>query len=270
MDSFVDQVNSFLTVANGLKILGAILILIIGRIVAGAVRGGLRKVMTKRDVDPGLIGFVCSLAYAAIIVITVIATLAKFGVQTAGFVAILGAAGFAVGFALQGSLSNFAAGVMLLIFRPFKVGDFIEAAGIAGSVKDIQVFSTTMATPDNVRITVPNAKLYGDIIKNFSGYDTRRVDLAVGIGYGSDIGKAMEVVIGCLKADDRVHKDPAPMVAVKELADSSVNLVIRGWVDGSNYWPVFFDQTRTIKESLDAAGIDIPFPQQVVYMHNEG
>jgi len=250
----------------GLKVIGAIVILIVGRIVAGLVRRGVRKVMTARQVDPSLIGFAGGLAHAAIMVFAVLAALSAFGIQTASFVAVLGAAGFAIGFALQGMLSHFAAGVMLLVFRPFKVGDYVDAGGVAGSVKEIRIFNTILSTPDNVLVTVPNGKIYGDVIKNYAGYDTRRVEWSVGIAYDSPIGQAMDVILGILRAESRVHSDPEPMVAVSELADSSVNLVVRGWVNSSDFWGVKCDLTRKIKEELDANGIEIPFPQRVVHM----
>ena len=251
----------------GLKVIMAIVILLIGRIVAGSVRGGMKKVMASRGVDPSLTGFVASLVYFAIMAFTVIAVIGQFGVQTASFVAILGAAGFAIGMALQGTLANFASGVMILLFRPFTTGDFIEAAGVTGSVKDIQIFSTTISTPDNKKIIVPNGQLYGGVITNFNGYDTRRVDMKMGIGYGSDIDKAMEIINGLLARDSRVLKDPAPKVAVAELADSSVNIVVRPWANAADYWGVFFDFHKDCKEAFDAAGIEIPFPQTVVHMN---
>jgi small conductance mechanosensitive channel len=250
----------------GLKVIGALAILVIGRIVAGSVRKGVRRVMGLRDIDPSLVGFVSSLIYWGVMAFVFIAALAKFGIQTASFVAILGAAGFAVGMALQGTLANFASGVMIMLFRPFKTGDFIDAAGVKGSVKEISIFSTTMATPDNIRIIVPNGKLYGDIIKNFNGYDTRRVDMTVGIGYGSSMERALEIINGLLAADERVLKDPAPTVAVAELADSSVNIIVRPWVNSSDYWAVHFDFQKNVKEAFDAAGVEIPFPQRVVHM----
>jgi small conductance mechanosensitive channel len=249
----------------GLKVIGAILILIIGRIIAGQVRKGMRKVGDARGWDPSLIGFISSLVYFTVMAFVVIAVLGSFGVQTASLVAVLGAASFAVGLALQGSLSNFAAGVMILIFRPFKVGDWVEVSGVAGSVKSIAIFSTTMATGDNVRIEVPNSKIYGDIIKNYGGYDTRRIDLVIGIGYGDDIEKAKQVIEGVVKADERVLAEPAPLIATAELADCSVNLVVRPWVKSGDYWPTRFALTQRIKEQLDANGIEIPFPQRVVW-----
>ena len=222
--------------------------------------------LEKYKTDPAVTSFSGSLIYILILTFAVLAALAKFGVQTASFVAILGAAGFAVGFALQGSLGNFAAGVLILVFRPYRVGDFIEAAGVAGAVKEIQLFTTVLATPDNVQIMVPNGKLYGDIIKNFSANDTRRVDMVFGIGYGSSIQKAYEIIENLMKADDRVLTDPAPQIAVAELADSSVNFIVRPWVKKENYWNVKFDLTRQVKETFDEHDIEIPFPQHTVHM----
>ena len=250
-----------------LKVIMAIVILLVGKAVAGSVRGAMMKVMIARDVDPSLTGFVGSLVYFAIMAFTVIAVIGQFGVQTASFVAIIGAASFAVGMALQGTLANFASGVMILLLRPFKAGDVIEAAGVKGSVKEIQIFSTTINTPDNVKIIVPNGSLFGGIIKNFNGYDTRRVDMTMGIGYNSDINKAMEIINNLLAKDDRILADPAVTVAVAELADSSVNIVVRPWVKSGDYWGVFFDFHKNCKEAFDAAGIDIPFPQTVVHLN---
>lgn len=252
----------------GLSVIGAIAILIAGRIAAGIFRSIIRKGMNRAKVEPGLQNFFGNLVYYLVLIFAVIATLSEFGIETASFVAILGAASFAVGFALQGSLSNFASGVMILVFRPFSVGDYISAAGVSGTVKTYGLFATTLATPDNVKILVPNSKIYGDTITNYSAYDTRRVDWVVGIGYNSSIPKAKEVLAGLLSGDGRVLGDPAPMVAVSELADSSVNLVVRGWVKKEDYWDVKFDLTNQFKENLDQAGIDIPYPQQVVHMVN--
>jgi small conductance mechanosensitive channel len=200
---------------------------------------------------------------------TVLAALAKFGIQTASFIAILGAAGFAIGFALQGSLANFAAGVLILVLRPFRVGDFIMGAGEAGAVREIGLFTTVLATPDNVKIMVPNGKLFGDVIKNVTAFDTRRIDLVIGIGYNSDIQKAWDIMEGLMKEDTRILSDPAPQIAVSELADSSVNFVVRPWVKKEDYWGVKFDLTRKIKEAFDANGIEIPFPQRSVHMIQE-
>jgi small conductance mechanosensitive channel len=187
-------------------------------------------------------------------------------VETASFIAILGAAGFAVGFALQGSLANFAAGILILVLRPYKVGDYIDGGGVAGSVKEIKLFTTVLATPDNIKIMVPNGKIFGDVIKNITAYDTRRMDIIVGIGYDSSIQQAHDVYLNLIKSDDRVLKDPEPQVLVSELADSSVNLTGRFWVKKENYWPVRFDLTRKVKEAYDENNIEIPFPQRVVHM----
>jgi small conductance mechanosensitive channel len=267
MQDFLDTIIQF-AAGYGIRILGAIALLVAGRIAAGFARGSIRRVMVRRSSDPTLTSFASSLAYYLIIVFTVVAALSNFGVQVASFVAVLGAAGFAVGFALQGSLSNFAAGVMLLMFRPFKVGDYVTAGGVSGSVKSIDLFSTTLATPDNVKILVPNGKVFGDTIHNYAGYDTRRVDLLIGIGYSSSIEAARNAIAGLITADERILGDPAPMIVVSELADSSVNLTVRVWVNRDHYWPVKFDLTRQIKETFDAQGIEIPFPQRVVHMMN--
>lgn len=264
MESATQQLVLFVT-TYGLKIIGAIIILILGRIGAGIGRRIVRNVLDKSKTDPTIISFVGSLTYILILTFAVLAALAKFGIQTASFVAVLGAAGFAVGFALQGSLANFAAGVLILVLRPFKVGDFVMGAGEAGSVKEIGLFTTVLATPDNVKVMIPNGKLFGDIIKNVSAYETRRVDMVVGIGYSSDIQMAQDVIMALLKEDGRILADPAPQVAVSELADSSVNLIVRPWVKGEDYWAVKFDFTRKVKEAFDNAGIEIPFPQRVVH-----
>jgi small conductance mechanosensitive channel len=198
-----------------------------------------------------------------------LAALAKFGIQTASFVAVLGAAGFAIGFAMQGSLANFAAGVLILVLRPYRTGDYIDVAGVAGTVKGIELFTTELATPDNVKIMVPNGKIYGDIIKNYSANDTRRVDLVIGIGYASSIQKAIETVTTLIKEDERILSEPAPQIAVSELADSSVNLVVRPWVKKEDYWTLRFDLTQKIKEAFDQKGIEIPFPQRAVHMISE-
>jgi small conductance mechanosensitive channel len=264
-ESVVEQLVTFGT-TYGLKIIGAILLLILGRIAAGLARKIVKRMLDRTKTDPTIVSFVGSFTYVLILTFVVLAALAQFGVQTASFIAILGAAGFAVGFALQGSLANFAAGILVLVLRPYKVGDYIDAAGVAGTVMEIKLFTTVLATPDNIKIMVPNGKIYGDIIKNISAYDTRRVDLVVGIGYGSSIPKAHEVLTSLIREDTRILPDPAPQIAVSELADSSVNLVVRPWVRKEDYWPVKLDLTRKIKEAFDANGIEIPFPQQVVHL----
>ena len=264
MDGFMNTLINFAT-GYGIKIVGAVLLLIIGRAIASFARRLARRVLMNRDVDPMIVSFVGGLLYYLILIFTVIGVLNNFGVQTASLAAVLGAAGFAIGLALQGSLANFAAGIMLLLFRPFKVGDYVEVAGAAGSVKEMGLFTTILTTPDNIKVMIPNGKVFGDIIKNVTAFDTRRVDLVVGIAYGAQIEKAMTVMESLLKADTRVLEEPAPTIAVGELADSSVNLVVRPWVKTSDYWPVRLDLTRRIKEALDENGIEIPFPQVVVH-----
>ena len=268
MDNVANQLTVFVT-TYGIKVIGAIIILILGRIAAGIGRKVVKKILEKSKTDPAVVSFVGSMIYFLILIFAVLAALAKFGIQTASFVAILGAAAFAIGFALQGSLANFAAGVLILVLRPFKVGDYIDGAGVGGTVKDIQLFTTVLATPDNIKIMVPNGKLFGDTIKNFSGFDTRRIDFVIGIGYTSDIQKAYDVLMSLIKEDTRILSDPPTNIAVSELADSSVNFVVRPWVKRSDYWGVKFDLTRKIKEAFDENGIEIPFPQQVVHMLSE-
>ncbi|MDH3198955.1 MAG: mechanosensitive ion channel [Candidatus Krumholzibacteria bacterium] len=265
LQTIVEQLGD-LVVVYGLKILGAVLILIVGRIIAGLARRGLKRAMGKANADATLAIFFGRAVYVLVMVFAFIAALAGFGVQTTSFVALLGAAGLAVGLALQGSLSNFASGVMLIAFRPFKAGDFIEAGGVAGTVKAINIFTTELATPDNVKVIVPNSSVFGGTIKNFAGYETRRVEVVVGIAYGANIDRAVEVVQDLLKADERIFRDPEPQIVVGELADSSVNLIVRCWVRRENFWPVKFALTKSIKEHYDVQGIEIPFPQRVVHM----
>ena len=250
----------------GLKVLGAIVVLVVGRMVAGALRTGVRKALTKREVDATLVPFLSSLIYFATLAFVVIAVLSLFGIQTTSLVAILGAAGLAVGLALQGTLSHFASGVMLLIFRPFRVGDVVEVGGTVGKVEEIGIFTTTLKSPDNIKITVPNSQIYGDTIRNYNGYDIRRVDMVMGISYDDDIGRAIETMDRVIRQDSRVLSDPQPQIAVSELADSSVNLVVRPWCKGEDYFAVKFDLTRRFKEELEAAGCSIPYPQHDVHL----
>ncbi len=263
------QVAEDLIVNYGLKVLGAIAILIVGRIAAGLIAKGVRKAMAKGNVDSALTGFVAKLAYFGVWIFALIAALEAFGVKTTSFVAVLGAAGLAVGLALQGSLSNFAAGVMILIFRPFKVGDVINAAGVTGKVVEISVFTTILHTPDNQKMIVPNSGIMGGNITNITAMDTRRVDLVAGIGYGDDIDKAKQVFMDLCTQHPKVLDDPAPVVKVVELADSSVNFVVRPWVKTEDYWDVFFDLNEQIKKACDQHGLNIPFPQTDVHLFQE-
>lgn len=250
----------------GVRVVAAIAILIIGYIAAKIVRSSTQKALKKADADPSITSFVKHLVFTLVMVFTLLAVLSKFGIQTTSIIAVLGAGSLAVGLALQGSLADFAAGVMILLFRPFRVGHYIDAGGTAGSVKEIQLFATILNTPDNVRIIVPNSKVMGTIIKNYSAEDIRRVDLVWGIGYSSSIADTVKIIQDLLDADERVLKDPAPQIAVSELADSSVNFVVRPWVNAADYWSVKFDLTRQFKEACDANGIEIPFPQQSVHV----
>ena len=254
----------------GLKVIAAIAIFIIGRWIAMMVRKGVRRMMEKSTVDPIIIGFVSSIVYIALLAFVVIAALGQLGIQTTSFIAILGAAGLAIGLALQGSLANFAAGFLMIIFRPFKVGDFIEGAGVAGIVQAIQIFTTTLKTGDNKTIIIPNAKLSGDNIINYSAEETRRVDMTVGVAYDADLSKVKAVLNEIIGKEDRIHTDPAPQVAVAELADSSVNFVVRVWTDTADYWGVKFDITETIKNRFDDEGIGIPFPQRDIHFVRGG
>ncbi len=256
--------------AWGLKVLAALAIFIIGRWIAKMVRGGIKRMMERAKVEPIITGFVSSIAYIALLAFVVIAALGQLGIQTTSFIAILGAAGLAIGLALQGSLANFAAGFLMIIFRPFKVGDFIEGAGVAGVVEEIQIFTTTLKTGDNKIIIIPNAKLAGDNITNYSAQETRRVDMTVGVSYDADLSKVKAVLLEIIGKEARILPDPAPMVAVAELADSSVNLVVRVWTKTGDYWGVKFDLTETIKNRFDAEGIGIPYPQRDVHIVSGG
>ncbi len=260
------KVYELLTV-YGIKVVAAIVIFIVGRWVAKAIANFIKKMMTKSNTDETLVKFVGSLCYIALLAFVIIAALNQLGIQTTSFIAILGAAGLAIGLALQGSLGNFAAGVLMIIFKPFKVGDFIEGAGVAGTVEEIQIFTTQLKTPDNKTIIVPNAKMTGDNITNYTMKGTRRVDFVFGIGYEDDIDKARDVIQGIIAEDSRVLKDPAPMVALSELADSSVNFVARAWTSADDYWGFYFDTTEKVKKQFDAAGISIPYPQRDVHVY---
>jgi len=261
----VGQLTSFVT-QWGVKVVGAIAVLVIGRIVAGMIRRGVRRGLERAGVETTLLPFLSGLVYYVALAVVVIAVLNLFGVETTSLVAILGAASLAIGLALQGTLSNFSAGVMLLVFGPFKEGDRVEVAGTEGTVVKVEVFNTVLKTPDNVRVIVPNSQIYGTTIKNYNAYDTRRVDMVMGISYDDDIGVAVETIHSILGADGRLLKDPPPAVAVGELADSSVNLVVRPWCQASDYGALKWDLTRQMKEGLEKAGCSIPYPQHDVHL----
>jgi len=251
-----DFVTTIVEVASawGVRVVGAVALLVIGRIVCGALRRTTRRALERSSIDASLVPFLSSLVYYVALAIVVIAVLNLFGIQTASVIAVFATAGLAIGLAMQGTLSNFAAGVMLLIFRPFKIGDYVEVAGTAGSVQEIGIFSTVLHTPDNVKITVPNSSIYGDTVKNYSANDTRRNDLVIGISYDDDITRAIETVRKVLSSDSRVLENPEAVVAVGDLGDSSVDLVIRPWCAGSDYWPLRFDLMRRLKEDLETSG----------------
>lgn len=266
MDISLDAVSEFVAF-YGLKILAAIAIFYVGKFAARWLSRLTEKIMKVKDVDLTLQNFVAALVYYAVLAFSIIAALGQLGIQTASFVAVVGAAGLAVGLALQGSLANFAAGVLILIFRPFKIGDYIEAAGQAGVVEKIMVFTTELLTTDNKKVIIPNSSVTGGPIMNYSAKDTRRVDLVMGISYEDDIDRAKSIMHEVVTADSRVLKDPAPTIAVSELADSSVNFVVRPWVATGDYWDAYFGLTEAIKKRFDAEGISIPYPQRDVHLN---
>jgi small conductance mechanosensitive channel len=266
MDATIEKIVELLTV-YGLRIIAALAIFILGRWVAKGVRKLLERGMKRNEVDVTLISFVSNLVYIGLLAFIIIAALGQLGIQTTSFIAVLGAAGLAVGLALQGSLSNFAAGFMLIIFRPFKVGDLVEGAGVFGVVEAIQIFTTQLKTADNKTVIVPNAKLTADNIVNWTVKGTRRVDMVFGIGYEDDIDAARTLMADIIAADDRILADPAPAIVVIELADSSVNFAVRPWVNVDDYWGVYCDLTEKIKKAFDANNISIPFPQRDVHVY---
>lgn len=268
MEQIIKEIEPLVAI-YGLKIIGAIVTIILGIWIAKLLARTLGKVLRRREVDKTLIKFAVSLVRIGLITFVMISAAAQLGIQTASFIAVIGAAGLAIGFALQGSLSNFASGVMLIIFKPIKVGNYIEGGGVAGSVESVGIFVTTLVTPDNRVIYVPNSNITGNNIVNNSVKDTRRVDMVFGIGYGDDIDKAKSVIQSVIDSDSRVLKDPAPQIVVSELADSSVNFNVRPWVNSADYWGVYFDVTETIKKKFDAENISIPFPQRDIHMYQD-
>lgn len=247
---------------------GALIIFYVGRWVAGMVVRGIATVMQKNNMDKTLETFICNLVRMTLILFVIIAAVNQLGIQTTSLIAVLGAAGLAVGLALQGSLSNFASGVLIILFRPYKVGDYIEGAGVIGSVEDMQILTTVLTTGDNKRVIVPNSQIMGSIITNYSSNDRRRIDLVVGVSYDDDIDKVRDELKALVAADDRILDDPACLIAVSELADSSVNFVLRPWVKTSDYSAVKFSLTEAIKKRFDEVGISFPFPQHDVHLHN--
>lgn len=252
-----------------IKVAIAIVIFVVGRIVARAIANGIRKLMHAQEIDKILETFVSNLAYWAMMTFVIIAAITQLGIATTSLVAIMAAAGLAVGLALQGSLANFAAGVLIVMFRPYRVGDYVEVAGIAGSVLQVQILSTVLKTGDNRQIVVPNAQIMGSIITNNSANDTRRVDMVIGVSYEDDIDRVRATIKELIAADERILSDPECLIAVAELADSSVNFNVRPWVRSSDYWGVKYDLTEAIKKRFDKEGISFPFPQQDVHLYQQ-
>ena len=244
----------------------AIVIFIVGRWLANTLTDVVARLLKKSRMDDMLISFVASITKTILLLFVAIAALNKLGIDTTSLIALLGAAGLAVGLALQNSLQNFAAGVMLIVFRPFKAGDFVELAGVAGVVENIGIFSSVLRTGDNRELIIPNGAIYGGIITNYSARSTRRVDMVFGVAYDDDLKAAKELLRSIILADDRVLSDPEPVVAVSELADSSVNFIVRPWVKSADYWPVLWDTTEKVKLEFDAQGLSIPYPQMDIHM----
>jgi len=268
IETILDKVYGYLT-EYGFKVIGALIIFIVGRWLAKIISRWIETALIKSRVDKTLAKFVKNLSHIVLLIFVVIAAVAPLGVETTQFAVVLGAAGLAIGLALQGSLANFASGFLMIIFRPFKVGDFIEAAGVKGTVKEIRIFNTIVNTPDNIRVIIPNAQITGGNILNYTTNGTRRVDLVIGVSYEDDLKKAKTIIEGVLVQDERVLQDPKPNVAVFELGDSSVNFVVRPWVNSADYWDTYFDMTAKIKLALDKNDITIPFPQRDVHIKNE-
>lgn len=261
-DMIITWVSSY-----ALKIVAAVAIFIIGRWIAGRISDLLSRVLQKSNVDVTLVGFLSNILYYTLLVVVLIAAAGQLGINTTSFLTIVGTVGLAIGLALKDSLSNFAAGVMLILFRPFRVGDLIEVGGASGKVESITIFTTILNTPDNQKLIIPNGSITTGVIKNITANSTRRVDLVIGIGYKDDISKARKIMTDIMETDNRVLKKPAPVVAVLELGDSSVNFAVRPWVKTEVYWDVYFDLTERIKVMFDQEGITIPFPQRDIHVY---
>ena len=266
IENLMTELSQFV-ITYGPKLVGAIIVWIIGTFLIRKITRALHSLMDKKDVDASLKPFLKSLLGIVLKLLLVITVLSMLGVEMTSFIAILGAAGLAVGLALQGSLQNFAGGVIILVFKPYKVGDFIETQGYLGTVKEILIFHTTLQTPDNKIIIIPNGNLSNGSLINFSKEETRRVDFTFGIAYGESVEKARKLILDVFKEHERILQEPAePFVALSAMADSSVNLAARVWVKGENYWPVFFETNEKVYEAMNEAGINIPFPQMDVHL----
>jgi small conductance mechanosensitive channel len=263
MEAMIDQLVAAV-VAWGPNVIASVAILILGWVGSRLVASGVRRAMTRARVDETLVKFIGNLVYMLVLTLVVIAVLGRLGINTTSLAAVVGAAGLAVGLAFQGTLANFAAGVLVLVFRPFKVGDFIEAAGVSGAVVSVELFTTVLNTPDNKRVIVGNGAVMSGPITNYSANSTRRVDMVFGISYTDDVEAARAAIQRILDADERVLSDPAPAIVVSGLADSSVNLTVRPWCGSADYWAVMGDVTERVKKAFDAEGISIPFPQREI------
>lgn len=261
------EISQELLINWGIKLGLALAILILGNLLAKSIVGLIKKGMTKKSVDSAVVSFAGSIIHVVLMVVVLIAAMSQVGIDTTSLVAVIGAAGLAIGLALQGSLSNFASGVLIVVLRPFKAGDFIEAGGCMGSVQEVKIFSTTLKTPDNKVVIIPNAAITNGAITNFSAESTRRIDLVVGVSYDADIRQAKDVLTQIVENESRILKEPGYTVAVSELADSSVNFVVRPWVNSTDYWPVYFSLMENIKIKLDEHNIGIPYPQMDIHMH---
>jgi small conductance mechanosensitive channel len=265
LDGIDSSIINEYVVPWSISLVSALVVFVIGRWIAKLITKGFNRVLEKAEVDATLNDFLGNIVYAALLIAVIIAALNQLGVDTTSVVAVFATAGLAIGLALKDSLGNFAAGVMLILFKPFKIGDFVEAGGSAGVVENITVFNTIMRTGDNREVIIPNAQIYAGTIINVSARETRRVDLVFGIGYDDNIKEAKEIIEQVLAADQRILKDPAPLIAVGELADCSVNLNVRPWVKSGDYWGVYFALLENVKEAFDAKGISIPYPQMDVH-----
>lgn len=271
MDQFMNWVteNQDIIVSYVIKFIVAILILIIGKMIANSVAKLLGRGMSKKGVDGAVISFLSAIVKSVIFIAAILMALSQVGVQTTSFIAILGAAGLAIGLSLQGSLANMASGVLIIMFRPFRAGEYVEAGGVSGTVNEVNIFQTVLKTPDNKVVYVPNAQITGQPITNYSREDTRRVDLLIGVSYDADLHKTKEVLESVLKADERLLKDPEWNIQVNALNSSSVDFIVRPWVKSTDYWPVYWDLMREIKIALDKNGIGIPYPQMDVHLFKQ-
>jgi len=268
IDKIIETLTYWATTYS-MKLVAALAVLIIGKWLAGKISKLVTKILEKNKIDTTLVNFLENIIYYTLVIVVLIAAAGQLGINTTSFLTIVGAAGLAIGLALKDSLSNFASGVMLILFRPFNVGDFISTGGVSGNVVSIALFNTIIHTPDNQRVIVPNSAITSNVITNITANKTRRIDLVIGIGYDDDIKKAKQVLNDILKENKRVLDLPSPTVAVSELADSSVNFVVRPWVKTSDYWSVYFELTEQIKLTFDREGISIPYPQQDVHHYNQ-